>query len=926
MSVPWTASDAQTPSSESASISATETILRIGSLDFVDHLNPNVGYAEVSHIFYGLVYDSLFSVGNDLETVGNLASSWWAVPETDPELVISGEPYGSVWEYNITPNARWHDGEIFTVDDVVWNINLNADYFEWMWAYQPYSYFLDYAEAVDADTVRIHYFERSTGSPMPVAFGDSLQIYMLPKHLMDEWTPSDIAFYWHGLFSEEESPGHPIVGTGPFTATTYIMDEYVEGDHITLVRNPEYHWFADRGLSISFDKIIMKFYDDPVGMSADLENGLLDVAQFPPQTYKELKEDIDNGELEDMDCYDGIKCTQYWTEIGFNMKDAGPNPSRLDPAVRQAMAMGTDKEFIKDTYYNGFADVGTTLISPVNTKWHYEPTADELFPFDTAAAAELLDEAGYRIPLAETYRVVTEDSLAYTEGWAEVGDRLTYDMLVRREYPEELLIANYLAQVWREELGLELVPRVVDEVVLATEVYNYNYDMVLWFWGSDPDPNYILFCQSERAWGGWSDNLYYNETYEQSYNSSVSAMDPVEREEYVDNCQLVHYRDAAYIILAYVHQTYIWRTDTFTGWGDWANDPGRSLDAYWGANPLLFDLVPTTPGNSPPADLTLVTPTGDAYVDEALSFTVSAEDTDMDALFLELDFGDGTAEGLTFLANESTYYEATFTHTYDSPGEFILTVTADDQTGISGHEVEYGPVSFTVLEDTEAPETVAYLNGDPYEDSQSWLVWFGADVDVGLIVTDDGVGVASTEWYLNNGSWTEYDGQVTISAEGANHFAYRSVDLAGNVEETQLATVMIDKTAPSLTLDRDTGFTVTSTTVVITAAYSDALSGVASISVTLDGEEWSDVGFLDGGAEMNITGLSDGDHTLVVKVIDNAGRSTSVTLEFEVERSLFALDGPAGPWIVIGMLAAIMVVIAVAAILLLERKRMAPPA
>jgi hypothetical protein len=34
----------------------------------------------------------------------------------------------------------------------------------------------------------------------------------------------------------------------------------------------------------------------------------------------------------------------------------------------------------------------------------------------------------------------------------------------------------------------------------------------------------------------------------------------------------------------------VWRTDTFSNWGDWAADPGRSLDAYWGVNPLLFDL------------------------------------------------------------------------------------------------------------------------------------------------------------------------------------------------------------------------------------------------------------------------------------------------------------------------------------------------
>lgn len=924
MSVPWTASDAQGPTSEGASIAATETILRIGSLERVDDLNPYVGLTDMSHEFYGLVYDSLFSVGDDMETVGNLVTGWWAVPDTDPALVASGEPYGSVWEYNITPNAKWHDGEWFTVDDVVWNINLNAGYFDYMWAYQPYSNFMDYAEAVDSDTVRVHYYDRDTEEPIPVAFGDSLHLRMLPMHLLGDLTPGEIGFMWNGLFSEEESPGHPIVGTGPFTATTYIEDEYLEGDHITLVRNPDYHWAIDKGEEVQFDKIVIYFYDDVSDLDVDLREGNIDVAQLPFGAYDMLKDDIGGGLVDDIETYDGLKVTQHWTEIAFNMNDAGPNPSRLDPAVRHALAMATNKTQITEAFYGGYAEPGSTLVSPIIDEWHYEFEPSGLFPFDLDAAAQVLEDAGYvYTPESPDVRVASASSLAVIWGLVAEGTPLEFDMLVRRDYNEEIYTASYLAQVWAQ-IGVSLVPRVVDEVTLSTEVYHYQYDTVIWCWSSDPDPNYILFVQSEYAWNGWSDNLYYNESYESSYRASVSEMDSVERKGYVDSCQRVHYDDAAYIILAYVYQTYAWRTDTFTGWGDWAADPGRSLDACWGANPLLFDLVPVTPGNSPPTDLTLVTPTGDVYVDDLLSFTVSAEDEDMDALFLELDFGDGTAEALTFFANESTYYETTFMHAYDSPGVYNLTVTADDQTGISGHEVEYGPVSLTVLEDAEAPETVAYLDGDPYEDNPFDPVWYQTEVDMGLVVTDDGMGVAMTEWYLNNGSWTEYDGQVTISAEGENHFAYRSVDLAGNVEETQLATVRIDMGAPSLTTDKDTGFKVTTTTVVVLATYSDAVSGVVSIDVNLDGVDW-DVDFLEDEAEITITGLSDGEHTLVVTVTDRAGHETTVTLEFEVETSLFALDGPAGPWIVVGMLVAIIAVIAVAAVLLFRRMK-APPA
>ena len=62
--------------------------------------------------------------------------------------------------------------------------------------------------------------------------------------------------------------------------------------------------------------------------------------------------------------------------------------------------------------------------------------------------------------------------------------------------------------------------------------------------------------------------------------------------EYVDNCQRISYRDAHFILLTYADATYGWRTDTFTGWGDWEAHPGRSVDNFWTGNPLYLDLEP----------------------------------------------------------------------------------------------------------------------------------------------------------------------------------------------------------------------------------------------------------------------------------------------------------------------------------------------
>jgi len=583
---------------KNAEAAPEETTLRIGFLQKVDSLNPYMGLNDASWMFYGLVYDTLMCVGNDLEVVPNLASSWYAVPLTDPEMVAHpAYPYGSVWQYNLTHNASFTDGEPFTADDAVFNINLNAGNYSSMWSYQPYSYFMKDAVKVDDYTVRIHFRDKITNNPAPAAYADSIYIPMLPRHKLWTMTAMQIAFVWDGIFSDETIP---IVGTGPFMATSNIRAEYLAGTQLTLVKNPNYHWAQDRALlpweapdrwEVKFDKLVFYFYDDAAAMSYAIKNNDVDVASFPPQEFRALEW----AAPADITFYSGPKITQYWTEIGFCMNDAGPNPSRLDHNIRQALGMATNKSYIVENYYLGLADVGTTAIPPVNTYWHYEPNATEKaqFRFDIAAANDLLNRSGYPRPASDPngIRTCSVTSAAVLNDWVIEGTPLSYEMLIRREYPEERSIGMYLKDIWRS-VGVNLDLSIVDEATLTQRVYSYTYDTMIWYWSGDIDPNYQLFSISKKAWNGWSDTMWANGSYEDNYSLSVTTMNKTLRKEYVDNAQRIHYLDAPYIILAYVYQTYAWRTDTFTGWGDWAADPGRSIDNYWTGNPLWFDLMP----------------------------------------------------------------------------------------------------------------------------------------------------------------------------------------------------------------------------------------------------------------------------------------------------------------------------------------------
>ena len=578
---------------EKARSSSTQSELRLGFTGIVDSMNPYLGVSDAAWLFYGLVYDTLTTVGNDMEVVPNLAQEWWAVPDDigDPDMV--GMPYGSVWQYNLTRNATWSDGVPFTADDVVYTVWLNAEvtHYDSMWEYQPFSYFMQAAWKVDNYTVRISFWDRATGSPMAASYGYLLSIPILPKHMLETIPFSDIGCCWTGVFTDAESPGMPIVGTGPFIAEPNIFDNWISGNNLTLLRNPSYHLTQDAGKTVKFDRLVLKFFTDAPSMSLALASNQIDAAAFPQSTFEGIKSAIASGTLQNVATYDGPKITQYFTEVGFCMKESGPNPSRLDPVIRKALHMATDKQHIVDTYYYGSADAGSTLVAPLNSFWHYEPNAGETFVYNLTAAAALLEANGYVDTDSDGIRECTNSSPAVRLGYVNEGTELRYEMLVRHDYPEENEIASYLQYEWAQ-IGVAITYMIVNDATMYATIYSYDYDTVLLYWTGEIDPNYILFGQSQRAWNAWSDNMYYNPSYEENYTKSVETMDPAVRKTFVDNCQRIFYNDSAYIILAYTHQTYAWRTDTFSGWGDWSADPGRSLDTYWSADPILFDLEP----------------------------------------------------------------------------------------------------------------------------------------------------------------------------------------------------------------------------------------------------------------------------------------------------------------------------------------------
>ena len=170
------------------------------------------------------------------------------------------------------------------------------------------------------------------------------------------------------------------------------------------------------------------------------------------------------------------------------------------------------------------------------------------------------------------------------------------------------------------------------------------------------------------------------------------------------------------------------------------------------------------------------------------------------------------------------------------------------------------------------PPTTAY---DGFIDGE-WV----PDAEVTVILTCDDGGESGCNKVLyrigGTGVYTEVSGDTatfTVSTEGTNLLEYRSIDVAGNPEETKSANINIDKTFPIVSITSPNGGSVKGT-VTITANASDAVSGINKVAFwttpnTTNGED-----FIEPYTFAWNTSSLDGAYNLFARAIDNASNDT----------------------------------------------------
>ena len=166
--------------------------------------------------------------------------------------------------------------------------------------------------------------------------------------------------------------------------------------------------------------------------------------------------------------------------------------------------------------------------------------------------------------------------------------------------------AAQFIQDWLGELGIGVSTEVFDsqtltDIMLPPEAGDYtaDYDLFIWGWGGDVDPNSLLNIFTCGQIGSTSDSQYCNPAYDALFEEQNVATTTEERQALIAEMQNIFYDDAPYHVLFYDSNLSAYRTDRFEGWVNQPVEDGAPLFGYGSISYTLLTPVGAEPSAAP---------------------------------------------------------------------------------------------------------------------------------------------------------------------------------------------------------------------------------------------------------------------------------------------------------------------------------------
>ncbi|MFZ1339558.1 MAG: ABC transporter substrate-binding protein [Paracoccaceae bacterium] len=412
---------------------------------------PDVLDPATSTIYTGAqVYEGIFSKLIDLDADGNfipdLATAW---TQDDP----------TTWTFTLAEGVSFHNGEAFTSADVKYSFErildpATASGYAGLYAQ------IDSIETPDAKTVTFR---------LKSPFGPFLTNLATNGQIVNR------------AAIESGDPARNPVGTGPFTFV-----EWMQGDHITLQKNPSYF---KPGLP-HLDSVTFRFLLVDQSRIDGLAAGELDwVDAIPLHQVPILKDD---------------PRFTYVSSPVAGIPDFLALNTAVAPfdnvKVRQAVALAISRADIRDLAYLGTGELGLIEV-PTGSPW-YDDTGVFGAAQDVEAAKALLAEAGY-------------------------PDGLAIEYLGLSQYPELLKTGQVVREALRA-VGIDMAISAVDVSVWYDAFVSGNYQITSAYQERtiDPDNFYSLVI---RSGGPINTTAYANAEVDALIDKAAASVDVAER-------------------------------------------------------------------------------------------------------------------------------------------------------------------------------------------------------------------------------------------------------------------------------------------------------------------------------------------------------------------------------------------------------------
>jgi peptide/nickel transport system substrate-binding protein len=381
--------------------------------------------------------------------------------------------------FHLDPRARWHDGRQVTADDVVFSFEVFRDTL----VNSPLRPNLNEVSAVEREQNLSVAFRFRRAYPEQL-YDATYHLRILPKHLLDTIPGDRLA---------SSSLARAPVGSGAFRFVRWR-----QGTEIVLEADTAHFLGRPR-----LDRLVWRIVPDVSAAVSMLIAGDADAIEIIPQ-----RDQIERAAMAPhlrLVPY----ASPYLAGILFNLRSTrgvGPHPLFADRSLRRALAMAVDRETVVRSVFGTYGEVPVGAASPAQWIAH-EPVRQ--LPYDTASAARLLDELGWRRTRPGGIR-------------GRDGRPLRFTLLVPTTSRVRQQAAT-IVQAQLRALGVEMRIEPVEFALFERRTTEGEFDAAFFSRTLDPSPANLKVFWSRSGIGANNSGAYASASFDSLVAAAIAA-------------------------------------------------------------------------------------------------------------------------------------------------------------------------------------------------------------------------------------------------------------------------------------------------------------------------------------------------------------------------------------------------------------------